>query len=346
MPGTGLTLGAALGIIGGSSLLNGGLGFLQGSLNQSSAERMLERQIAANKELFDYQFEKANSPKAMVRNLTAAGLNPAAAFGNTSPVQIGGSLSSASPANYNLGVGTQSVSDLANLLVGAAQAKKAGIESDSILQDVKAKELQNEILSKFGLKRASVELALAVENVSLAKQSGDLNKLDMAIKDWTKAKEKALSEVSAHQRDILKKQLDNEDLRLDIQNRLGEAQVKTEATKQTANLASAESSRASAEQSRAAAYDLRQSAVGKELANNIAKATNLYDIENALFSADVLSLLYQSEHKEEIWQELQRQVKLSSVYKNSDKAKEIDASLFKLARMLGLSTSVSFSSSK
>ena len=56
----------------------------------------------------DYQMEKYYSPQAQVKNLGAAGINPAVAFGNQSPTFSGGGQLQM-PSNPLAGVGTTSL---------------------------------------------------------------------------------------------------------------------------------------------------------------------------------------------------------------------------------------------
>ena len=95
-----------LGVLGGSALL--GLG---GSLIQSSEGR----------KNLDYQMEKYYSPEAQVRNLAKAGINPAVAFGNQSPVfSSGGQMQM--PEAPNFGVGTTALNELGNYMKSLAES--------------------------------------------------------------------------------------------------------------------------------------------------------------------------------------------------------------------------------
>lgn len=248
-----LTLGAALGLGAGSAAVNLGGSFLGSLFNKGASEAALEKQVQASKELFDYQMEKYLSPLAQMNQIGKAGLNPVGMFGNTAPVNVGGSMVMPSAPTYGLDVGTQSLSDVASLLVGAAQAKKAGVEVPNIEADTQSKilgnqrqEFENMLLQKYGLQKSAADLALAENNVKLAMAQTDVAVQDKALKQWQSAKEKALSEVNERQRDILQKELDNKDIELDIRNRQGEANiVQTKASANAAN-ASAEASRAQA----------------------------------------------------------------------------------------------------
>ena len=96
---------------------------------------------------------------------------------------------------------------------------------------------------QFGLKQAAQDLALSEANVRLAQLSGDNAELDKAIKEYTKAKEKAMSECAENQRDILKKELANKDTELKLSNRV----LKTQGD---ANLAAANASNTQADVNR------------------------------------------------------------------------------------------------
>ena len=248
-----LTLAGALGLGAGSAAVNLGGSFLGALFNDSQSAKAVERQIQGAKELMDYEQSNYLSPKAQVKNLGAAGINPAAAFGNTAPVNVGGSFAMPNAQPAMMQVGTQSLSDVAQLLVGAAQAKKAGVEVPNIEEDTQGKvldnqrkEFENKLLTTYGLRRTAAEVALAEQNVKNAFQTGDNLKIDNSIKEWQSAKEKALSECNEVQRDILKKEFENKDTELQLRNRKSEEEIKTEKSKQSANYASAEASRSSA----------------------------------------------------------------------------------------------------
>ena len=131
-----LSLGAALGIAGGSALLNSGLQFLGGQYSQA-------KQVAAQKDLFDYTWEKANSPKAQVKNLTAEGLNPVAMFGSHGLREVGSPGGQISPLDFQ-GIGTTDLSGLAQYIAATADAKKKGVEIPGIEADTQGKLLDND----------------------------------------------------------------------------------------------------------------------------------------------------------------------------------------------------------
>lgn len=240
-----LSLGAALGISGGLGLLNSGLQFLGGNYSQS-------KQIAAQKDLFDYIWDKANSPQAQVKNLTASGLNPVGMLGSHGLSEIGSPSGQISPIDYQ-GIGTTDLTGLAQYIAATADAKKKGVEIPGIEADTQGKLLDNErktfendLLKMYGNSKMAAEVSLAWQNYALALQSEDLNKQEIAKKQWEVAKEQALSQVAENQRDILKKELDNKDTEIALRNEQKREEIKTEKSKQSANYASAQESSSAA----------------------------------------------------------------------------------------------------
>lgn len=277
-----LTLGAALGLGAGSAAVNLGGSFLGSLFNKGAAEAALEKQVQASKDLLDYQMEKYSSPLAQMKQIGKAGLNPAAMFGNTAPVNVGGSMAMPNAPTYGIDVGTQSLSDVASLLVGAAQAKKAGADTkvaenaaEGAALDNERKTLENDFMKRYGLQKSAAELALAQQNVKLALASTDVHKQEKALKEWQSAKEKALSECSEKQRDLLQKELDNKDTEIRLRNEKAQEEIKTEQSAQSANYASADSSRASAS-------NFRQQARVNSVLADIQEATSKEQVSTKL----------------------------------------------------------------
>lgn len=255
MPREPLSLGGALGLGAASGLVNLGGSFLSSAFNRDAAEEAMRQQVQASKELFAWQQKNYLSPSAQVKNVAAAGLMPSSQFGNHSPVNVGGQLALPTAPSYGLDVGTQSLGEVAQLLVGAAEAKKAGVEVPNIEEDTRSKVLENErqefenmLLKKYGLQKSAADLALAEQNVKLAMAQTDVSIQEKAVKEWTAAKEKAMSEVNEVNRDILRKELANKDIELDIRNRQGEANIGLTKSQSNAANASAELARANKHQ--------------------------------------------------------------------------------------------------
>lgn len=202
-----------------------------------------------SRENLDYMMSRYYSPQAQVNNLAAAGINPAVAFGNQSPVFSSGGQMQMS-ANPLAGIGTTSLSDLANYINAKTNAKKAGVEMKNVDVDTQAKQFDLELAKIYKSPEQFAALTMAWKNVMLA---GD----EHNIKVWTAAKEKALSELSGHQRDTAKKVLENMDIQIEQENKqraegikLTQEQQKTQRTQQIANRAAATASNAAADVSR------------------------------------------------------------------------------------------------
>ena len=234
----------------GSLAIAGGISALNGLMSYASSAASTGLSVDAQKELFDYQWDKAQSPKAQIRNLTAEGVNPTALFGN-SPNVVGGSMPSANVPPVLFSTGVDNVRDFTGALSDLANAKKTGVDTKKAEKEVEgqqlsndAQELQNKITREYGMKRAGLDLATAYEGVLLSEKENDLKLKEKALKDWEIAKEKALSEASEVNRDILRKELANKDKEIELRNKESEARAES-------SRASAEASRASAEYSRA-----------------------------------------------------------------------------------------------
>ena len=233
--GKGIVNSAANGVI------NTGLGLLgQGIVNKQAREN------------YKWQYDNFLSPKAQVKGLTAAGLNPAAAFGNNAPVLNSGGLSL--PANPLGGIGTSSLSDISNYIMAKSQAKKNGAEVKNLDIDAEAKQFELDLNKLFSSPERVANLTAAWKNVRLLDDEHN-------IKEWTVAKEKALSELSGVQRDTAQKVLDNMDIQIKQENKQREEDIKliqekqrTEKTSQSANVASANASNAAASVSRENPY--------------------------------------------------------------------------------------------
>lgn len=233
------SLGAAVGL----SLVNG---FVNGIFSNAAAERQTGLSVDAQKELFDYQWEKAASPQAQVKNLASGGINPVSHFGSGSANIVGGSMPSVSTQPIQMSLGVDSIRALTSAAKDLADVRKTGVDTTKTEQEIEGiklsndmQELQNKITKEYGIPKAAKELALTAEQVKLAQQQGDINAQDLAIKKWTEAKEKAISSAEENKRDILKMELDNTEKRLNLANKESEARA-------NASNAAAFASRASA----------------------------------------------------------------------------------------------------
>lgn len=178
---------------GGSSFLmdlaKTGAGAL---INGVGSYLSMKAQSAEQRKMLDYQWEKMYSPQAQVRNLTSAGVNPAVAFGNQSPVlNSGGQLGSIQPPTF--GIGTTSLSDLANYIKAKADARKVGAETIG-------KEMENELLKntfkeqveKIGLDNKWTKEQIAKTTQEVGLMSGQFNEVQQRIENMRS--EKALTD--------------------------------------------------------------------------------------------------------------------------------------------------------
>ena len=195
-----------------------------------------------------FAYDKFNSPAAQVRGFQQAGMNPAVAM-SESGGSSGGSQS-APPAPTENPFGMVNLETYANSLKALADAKKAGVDTRSAEEDIKLKQIEQDskefelrLQKYFGTKERAQALALLEKNVRIAQLTGDTKEQEKAINEWIKAKEKAISEAEENKRDILKKELDNTDKRLNLENRVL-------STQGTANLASANASNTQADVNR------------------------------------------------------------------------------------------------
>lgn len=226
------------------------MGFL-GDLGLSAANGVLSvvgNEIASNtaRKNLDYQMDKYYSPQAQVKNLGAAGLNPAVAFGNQSPTFSGGGQLQM-PSNPLAGIGTTSLTDLANYMNAKANVKKAGADTRKSDAEADAISFENELNRIFKQPERVANLLAAYKSIQLQEDEHSIN-------EWRKAKEKALSELSGIERDSAKKTFDNMDTVIEQQNRQREEDIKltkekqkTEGTQQSANRASAAAALSQAE---------------------------------------------------------------------------------------------------
>lgn len=101
---------------------------------------------AIGKDNMKEQWDEYYSPKAQVRNLAEAGINPAVAFGNNAPVMNGAGDFSI-PQSPLGGIGTESLNAISNYLLAKSQAKKNKVETEGTELDniVKSKTQEDRI---------------------------------------------------------------------------------------------------------------------------------------------------------------------------------------------------------
>lgn len=163
----------ALGSIGSS--------FLNAAFNRSA----MNDQIAASKELMDYQWQKYQSPLAQVNALAAAGINPAVALGQ------GGSGYTATPsAAMPTSVPPQigGISDLGSFVKALADAKKANLEGvGKQLENQFNEQTLNDRVHSVALENAwtaantmkvNQEISKIVADINVLQYDADLRKID------------------------------------------------------------------------------------------------------------------------------------------------------------------------
>lgn len=235
----------ALSVLGALGI-GAGLNFLNNVLAVGNAERQAGLSVDSSKQLFDYQWNKAGSPQAQVKNLASAGINPVSQFGSGSADIVGGSMPSVSPQPIQMSAGVDSLRELTGAEKDVADIKKTGADTTKVENEIESvklsnemQTLQNQIAKEYGMPKAAKELALAAEHIKLAQQQGDLNDVEKAIKKWSEVKERAISMAEEHKRDILKMELDNTEKRLDLANKESEARVNASNAAAVASSASA-----------------------------------------------------------------------------------------------------------
>ena len=115
-----------------------------GNVIQSVLQPLVQNELGKNNA--EWQWNKFYSPKAQVSNLAEAGINPAVAFGNQSPVMTtGGQMTM--PDVPALGIGTTALSEIGNYLNAKANAEKANVETQGTELDniVKVKTQEDRI---------------------------------------------------------------------------------------------------------------------------------------------------------------------------------------------------------
>lgn len=216
-----------------------GMSAAQGFLN--SVGSVVSSKIQSSQQMKDWreQWDAAYSPQAQVRNLAAAGINPAVAFGQNAPVLSSGpSVPSVAAPN----IGVQGLSDVGSYILALANAKLAGASEDKtraetakVFADKDAVELQNQITREYGLKQAAELLAKTSKEVALLASQDDLAKSEKALNDFKSLTEKVLAAYHGKQKELLEKDLESYYIKL--QGNLAEQKSRINANNQSARLA-------------------------------------------------------------------------------------------------------------
>lgn len=142
----------------GSGLIGSGINFLGGLADEFFEKRSLQRQVNAQKELTDYNFEKQmefwneqnkyNSPTAQMSRLREAGLNPAMLNGNAVNTQAGGLSSVGVPApsgHRPNSIGAPQLGMLAQIAQSMAQTGFIDEETRLVTQKILSEILERDI---------------------------------------------------------------------------------------------------------------------------------------------------------------------------------------------------------
>ena len=113
-----------------------------GLLNNFFADRSLDKQVSAQKDLMDYQWKNYASPLAQAQSYAAAGFNPAVAMGNGNISTMQPSASAPTAPVYSTGI--ENLSELGNYMLAVAQAKKAGVDTSKSEQEIKNLEVNRQ----------------------------------------------------------------------------------------------------------------------------------------------------------------------------------------------------------
>lgn len=256
-----LTFGETAAVLGGQTLLNG-IGSLLGLNAQADKQMNMWRE----------QWTTAYSPKAQVRNLAAAGINPAVAFGQNAPV-ISSAPSVPSVASPQFGV--QGLGELGSYIQALSQADvnevtrpKIVAETAKILSEKEANDIQNHIQSEYGLKMAGAELGKIAKEIVLLSSQDEVAKTEAEFNRFKTATEKVLAEYHGKQRDLLQKDLNSYETRL--QFNLNEQKSRIKANYASASLSTAQAMTEDATRDyRAFAIDLANHMQGLEYGFNI-----------------------------------------------------------------------------
>lgn len=351
---------AAGGVVG--SLVNGvldmfGLGTKGPSIGDQ--KELMKYQNDLNMDAWMQQFTTTaqyNDPAQVVKRYMGAGINPASAFdkntvGISSAAQsnpVTGypapnrTIQEANPAQYMSSI-AQLMSAVSGSRLSDAQANAI---NEKLFKELRAmddahewQDLNNTLLQAYGDKKASAEVQLALQQLQKAASETKLANEQALTEAKKRLNIEADLALKALEKDLRGFQLKTAKIDLEYYRRFKLAELdniyadsREKQTRSESNLANAR--------------DLSATAEGKELVNNISRATNLTDIDNALYSSEVIELLKQSSQKEELWQELQRLVRGTKAYKEGDSSLAIETTLERLAKICGIKTSVGFSPTK
>lgn len=326
----------------GAGLFNSVFGSFSSNRAYQEQKEMQLRDQAFQREMFD-KANEWNKPAHMAQLMQEGGFSPSALYGSngqqgSAQMPVAGSHSAApafteSESNPLLGVST-----IAQALAALTQSGKNVAETETLqsmlekklkqmdLQN-EAQDLQNALTKVYGNKKASNEVAEQVARIAQLASVTELSSKQSKTELAKRANLDMDTLLKSAQRDLSKAEFSKLKIELEVYREQLLAQI--------------DNLKASSSQMRSSAKNLDSQTVAQELVNNINKSTNLYDIDNAIYNADVLTLLGQSKDKANTFNELVRSLKLSDAYKNSENKQAIDAAIENIASLIGLKTNVS-----
>lgn len=326
---------------GVSGILSGVFGSFASNRAYQEQKEMQLRDQAFQREMFD-KTNEWNKPAHMAQLMQEGGFSPSALYGSngqqgSAQMPVAGSHS-ATPAfteaesNPLLGVST-----IAQAIAALTQSGKNVAETDTLqsmlekklkqmdLQN-EAQDLQNALTKVYGNKKASNEVAEQVARIAQLASVTELSSQQSKTELAKRANYDMDTLLKSAQRDLSKAEFSRLKIELEVYREQLLAQI--------------DNLRASSTHMRSTAKNLDSQTVAQDLVNNIKKATNLYDIDNAIYDADVLKLLSQSKDKADTFNQLVRSLKVSKAYKESNNKQAIDAAIENLAQLLGLNVSL------
>ena len=258
-----------------------------GNVIQSVLQPLVQNEMGKNNA--EWQWNRFYSPKAQVSNLAEAGINPAVAFGNQSPVMTtGGQMTM--PDVPALGIGTTALAEIGQYINAKATAAKTeretgkvDAETKKLLSELDAQNLQNDLVRQFGNQKWTFDVAQAYENVLLARKTNDIKEQEKAINEYHKTTSFIESQLKGSELKAFNKRLSNLDTEIKLENKLQSERINTEKSQQTSNYASAKASSAQA--------DLTSSQKKyQDIVNDIKDSGKTFELENLIRS-------YQAENR-------------------------------------------------
>lgn len=171
-----------------------------GNVIQSVLQPLVQNEMGKNNA--EWQWNRFYSPKAQLSNLAEAGINPAVAFGNQSPVlTTGGQMTM--PDVPALGIGTTALAEIGTYLNAKANAEKAGVETEGTVLDNEVKRRTfDDRVKQIGLQNhwTAEQTAKVTQEIGLL--SGQFNEIQQRIENMRSEKSLTDKKVAWYERTI------------------------------------------------------------------------------------------------------------------------------------------------